>query len=168
MKVAAYETHKLAEAYIKQEKLIKADNVLFVIKLSIQSDKVNDKVDIEDFEVNIAIKASEVPKAIIMIYINLITYNTTNLLTHIDKFKTDFINLSLFEIFIVTKAPEAPEALETGNATTVDLTINITTELFIQSDEVLLNQATAPHHQGTCVRQPIKHTAEVEALRQCK
>ena len=42
----------------------------------------------------------------------------------------------------------APEALEAGNvteadaATTVDL-VNITTELSIQSDEVLPNQATA-------------------------
>ena len=58
------------------------------------------------------------------------------------------------------------EALEAGNVT--NLTTNIITELSIQSDEVLLNQATAPHHQGTHVKQPTKHVAEAEASKQCK
>ena len=73
------------------------------------------------------------------------------------------------EVNIVTVAPEA---LEAGNATkasaATDLTTNITAELSIQSDEVLPNQATAPCHQGTHVRQSTKHAAEAEALRQHK
>ena len=46
----------------------------------------------------------------------------------------------------------APEALEVGNVTkagaATDLTTNIITELSIQSNEVLPNQATAPCHQA--------------------
>ena len=74
--------------------------------------------------------------------------------------------ICLYSIPEVNIATMAPEALEAGNATAV--TINITTELSIQSDEVLLNQATAPHHQGTHVRQPTKRAAEAEASRQRK
>ena len=142
MEVAACEAHKLAEAYIEQEELVEAGNTLFATEPPIQSDEVNDEVDIEDPEVDIVTKAPEAP-----------------------------------EVNIATMAPEAPEvniatvapeALEAGNATAVDLTTNITTELSIQSNEVLLNQATAPHRQGTRVRQPTKRAAEAEALRQRK
>ena len=114
---------------------------------------------------DIAIKNLEMPEAIVAIYIDLIIFNITNLLTHIDEFETDSIDLPLFEAFIVTVAPEA---LEVGNVITVNLTTNITTELFIQSEEVLPNQATAFCCQSTCVRQSIKYAAEAEALKQCK
>ena len=169
--MAVCETHKLAEAYIEQEKLIEMSNVLFATELLIQSDKINDEVNIENSEMNIAIKAPEAPKAITVIHINLTTYNTMNLPTHTDEFKADSIDLSLLKALIATKAPEAPkapEALEADNATAVNLTTNITTELFIQSDEVLLNQTTAPHCQGTHVRQSTKCAAEAESLRQHK
>ena len=128
---------------------------MFATEPPIQSDEVNDKVDIKD---------PEVPEAIAVIHIDLTTYNTTNSPIHTDEFKTDSIDLPSLKALIATKAPEAPkvniatvapEALEAGNvteagaATTVDLTTNITPKLSIQSDEVLPNQATAPCHQGT-------------------
>ena len=168
VEVAAHKAHELAEAYIEQKELVEAGNALFATKPPIQSDKVNDKVDIKDPEVNIATKAPEAPEATAVIHIDLTTYNTTNSPTHTDEFKTDSIDLLSLKALIATKAPEAPEALEADNATAVDLTTNITTELSIQSDEVLLNQATAPHHQGTHVRQPTKRAAEAEASRQRK
>ena len=78
MEVTAYEAHELAEAYIKQEELVEADNALFATKLPIQSDEVNDKVDIKDPEMDIVTKAPEAPEAITVIHIDLTIYNTTN------------------------------------------------------------------------------------------
>ena len=137
--MAAYKAYKLAEAYIKQKKLIKTGNTLFAIKLPIQSDEINDKIDIKNSEVDIVTKASEVSEITVMIHINLTIYNITNLPTYINEFETDFIDLFLFKIFIVTKAPEASEAFKADNAIMINLIINIITELFIQSNKVLLN-----------------------------
>ena len=134
--MAACETYELAETYIEQKKLVEAGNILFATKLLIQSDEINNEVDIKDPEVDIVIKDPEVLKATATIHINLTTYNTINLLTHTDEFKTDSIDLLLLETLIVTMASEA---LEVGNVTMVDLTTNITTELFIQSEEILPN-----------------------------
>ena len=65
-----------------------------------------------------------------------------------------------------------PEALEVGNvikaSATVDLIINIIIELFIQSDEILPNQATAPCCQGTHVRQSTRHAVKAAESRQRK
>ena len=163
--MAAHETHKLAEAYIKQKKLIEAGNTLFITESFIQSDEINDEVDIEDSEVNIVTEDSEVPEATAVIHIDLIIYNIMNLPTHTDEFETDSINLFLLETFI---AIVTSEALKMCNVTMIDLTINITTELSIQSEEILPNQATALCCQSTCVRQSIKHAAKTEALKQCK
>ena len=69
---------------------------------------------------------------------------------------------------VASEALEVGNATKAGAATTVDLTTNIITELFIQSDEILLNQATAPHCQGTYVRQSIKCVTEAEASKQHK
>ena len=61
-------------------------------------------------------------------------------------------------------------ATEETTAITVDLTTNNATNLSIQNDDGLPNQATAPHRQGTQVRQPTKRAAEAEAetSRHCK
>ena len=106
MKVVACEAYELTEAYIKQEELVKTDNTLFAIESSIQSDKVNDEIDIvtkvsKALKVNIATKALKAPE------VNIATVTS--------------------------------EALETGNVTVIDLIINITIKLSIQSNEVLLN-----------------------------
>ena len=165
MKVVVCKVYKLAEAYIEQEKLIETDNTLFATESSIQSDEINDEVDIKDPEVDIVTKNSEVSEATAVIYIDLTTYNIMNLPTHTDKFKTDSIDLPLLKALIVTIASEA---LKAGNVTMIDLITNITTELSIQSKEILLNQATALCCQSTCVRQPTKCMTEAEASRQHK
>ena len=43
-----------------------------------------------------------------------------------------------------------------------DLTTSNTAKPPIQSDKELLNQVTAPHHQGKQARQPIKHAVEAD------
>ena len=96
-------------------------------------------------------------KITIIIYRNSIIYNITNLPTHINEFKTDFINLLSLKTLIVIVAPEA---LKVGNAITVDLTTNIITKLSIQSKKILLNQATALCCQSTHIKLSIKYVSE--------
>ena len=121
---------------------------MFASKPLIQSNEVNDEVDIKNFKINTVIKVFKVFEATAVIYINLIIYNIIILPIYINKFKTDSINLLLFKTFIATKASKAPkvniatvapEALKADNVTVVNLIINITTKLFIQSNKVLLN-----------------------------
>ena len=117
MKIAACKVHKLAEVYIKQKELIEINNTLFITKSLVQSNKIDNKIDIKDSKMNIVIKIFKTFKTIAVIYINLIIYNIMNLFTYIDKFKINFINLSLFKTLIVIKAPEAFKVFEADNVT---------------------------------------------------
>ena len=83
--MTACKVYKLAEVYIKQ-KLVKTNNILFVTELSIQSDEVNDEIDIKDSEVNIVIKAFKASE------VNIVT-----------------VALKALKVNIVTVASEAPK-----------------------------------------------------------
>ena len=117
---------------------MKVSNFLFTIKPPIQSDKVKIafkifKVNIATmvlkvFKINITIMVFKVSEAIVTIYIDLTIYNTINLLTHTDEFKTDSIDLPSFKEFIATETSEASEVSKT---IMVNSNINIITELFI-------------------------------------
>ena len=130
--MTAYKTYEFTEAYIKQKGLIKANNILFITELFIQSDEVKItfkmNITIETFKMNIIIKASEASEVITVIYIDLIINNIINLFTNIDEFETNFINLLLFEIFIVIMIFKISEM---NIMIIIDLNINMITELFI-------------------------------------
>ena len=62
------------------------------------------------------------------------------------------MNRSFIQTDEVNNVPEAQRV----DIVMENLTTSNTAESSIQSDEELLNQVTAPHHQGTQARQPIK------------
>ena len=71
---------------------------------------------------------------------------------------------------IVTEA-QGVSTMPGGQAVDIatnDLTTNNITNFSIQSNKGLLNQATAPCHQSTCVRQPTRRAVEAAAPRQQK
>ena len=89
---------------------------------------------------NIVIQIFKMSEETAVIYINLIIYNIINLFIYIDKFEINSIDLSLFKTFIMIKVSKAfkinivtvaSKTFEVGNATAVNLIINITTKLFI-------------------------------------